>query len=106
MRYTFSHLFCEVTEDAFCADLKNYCLQNPQLCHFPSQIFYDGQLKTELVFKKKGTSILKIWSKKKSFYYPHVIIDVEGMENNLTVTSEEGNEQSKSNDAEVDQVVS
>ena len=106
MGSTFSHLFGVVKDDACSVDLMKYCLQNPQLCHFPSQTFYDGQLQTEPGFWKKGRSILNIWSKKKLSYYPHVIIDLEGVENNLTVTSEEGNEQSKSNDAEVDQVVS
>lgn len=101
-----THLFCEVTIDVYSVDLKKYCLQNPQLCLFPSQTFYDGQLQTEPGLWMKGRNILKILSEKKSSHYPHVLIDVKGVENNLTVTSEEGNEQSKSNDAEVDQVVS
>ena len=37
---------------------------------------------------------------------PHVLIHVEGEEKTLTVSTEEGNDQSKSNDAEIEEVVS
>ena len=50
-------------------------------------------------------SVVEVWSDSQGRSYPHVLIDVRGEEKNLTVSTEEGNEQSKSNEAEVDYVV-
>lgn len=79
-------------------------LQSPQLCYFPSKTFYEGKLRTGPGQWKEG-SVVKVWSDSQGRNYPHVLIDVRGLEKNLTVSTEEGNEQSKSNDAEVDHVV-
>ena len=38
--------------------------------------------------------------------YPHVLVHVEGEEKMLTVSTEDGNEHSRSNSAEIDAVVS
>lgn len=48
---------------------------------------------------------MKIWPRDIKESYPHVLVHVEGEEKVLTVSTEEGNEQSKSNDAEIDVVV-
>lgn len=48
---------------------------------------------------------MNIWPKDIKGSYPHVLVHVEGEEKVLTVSTEEGNEQSKSNDAEIDVVV-
>ena len=78
--------------------------KNPQLCRFPSDTFYRGQLKTEFGLWKEGR-VLDIWTSRDKIFYPHVLIHVEGEEKVLTVSTEDGNEQSKSNEAEIDQVV-
>ena len=80
-------------------------LQNPQLCRFPSDAFYEGKLKTESGLWKDGR-VLKICSKQGTQFYPHVLVHIEGEEKVLTVSTEDGNEQSKSNQAEIEHVVS
>ena len=45
------------------------------------------------------------WAERDKKFYPHVLVHVEGEEKVLTVSTEDGNEQSKSNEAEIDQVV-
>ena len=75
------------------------------LCSFPSKRFYDGELETK---KAKGwthDSLAYIWPSYNKRIYPHVLIPVEGEERSLTVATEEGNEHSKSNLAEVEVVV-
>lgn len=49
---------------------------------------------------------LRIWPKDAKGTYPHVLVHVEGEERILTVSTEDGNEQSRSNDAEIEHVVS
>ena len=80
-------------------------LQNPQLCRFPSDAFYEGKLKTESGLWKDGR-VLRICSKQGTQFYPHVLVHIEGEEKVLTVSTEDGNEQSKSNQAEIEHVVS
>lgn len=48
---------------------------------------------------------MDIWPRDEETTYPHVFIHVEGEEKMLTVSTEDGNEQSKSNEAEVEEVV-
>lgn len=51
-------------------------------------------------------SPMPIWPRDvKGIIYPHVFVHVEGEEKMLTVSTEDGNEQSKSNEAEIEQVV-
>ena len=49
--------------------------------------------------------VLKIWAKEGITHYPHIMVHIEGEEKVLTVSTEDGNEQSKSNEAELDHVV-
>lgn len=53
----------------------------------------------------KEGRVLDAWTKRDKKFYPHVFVHVEGEEKVLTVSTEDGNEQSKSNEAELDQVV-
>jgi hypothetical protein len=48
---------------------------------------------------------MRIWPRCQNVTYPHIFVHVEGEEKVLTVSTEEGNEQSKSNIAEIDEVV-
>ncbi|XP_025109726.1 helicase with zinc finger domain 2-like [Pomacea canaliculata] len=82
---------------------------HPKICKFPSIEFYDGQLKTGI--EVKLTHVLPIWpakpksSTKASDRIPHILVDVRGEEKTLTVSTDEGNERSKSNSAEADKVI-
>ncbi|XP_063430014.1 3'-5' exoribonuclease HELZ2-like [Mytilus trossulus] len=77
---------------------------HPKICEFPSNHFYDGELKTH---PKVGISpqLLHMWPHTPDGYYPHVFFHVEGDEQTLTVKTDAGNEQSRFNDAEVKQVI-
>ena len=79
--------------------------QNPQICRFPSDTFYDGKLLTEFGMWCND-ELTDIWPVQRGQSYPHVLIHVEGEEKVLTVSTEDGNEQSKSNNAEIEEVVS
>ncbi|XP_046355457.2 helicase with zinc finger domain 2-like isoform X1 [Haliotis rufescens] len=74
---------------------------HPRLCDFPSEEFYDGKLTTGPSWTWKCEP-LAVWPVPE---VPHVLCHVEGVEDSLSVSTEEGNEQSKSNKAEVDKVV-
>ncbi|VDI24105.1 Hypothetical predicted protein [Mytilus galloprovincialis] len=52
---------------------------HPKICKFPSEHFYDGELKTH---PKVGISPqpLKMWPRMPDGYYPHVFYQVEGDE--------------------------
>ncbi|XP_045159228.1 helicase with zinc finger domain 2-like isoform X2 [Mercenaria mercenaria] len=76
---------------------------NPQICRFPSEKFYDNALITMPGLWK--TSRMHIWPKHMKTSYPHIFVHVEGEEKVLTVTTEDGNEQSKSNALEIDEVI-
>ncbi|XP_071173663.1 3'-5' exoribonuclease HELZ2-like [Mytilus edulis] len=77
---------------------------HPKICVFPSKHFYDGELKTH---PDVGISPqpLGMWPRMMDGYYPHVFCHVEGEEQTLTVKTDAGNEQSRFNDAEVQQVM-
>ncbi|XP_061168139.1 helicase with zinc finger domain 2-like [Saccostrea echinata] len=76
---------------------------HPGICAFPSNEFYDGRLLTESSPKWDIPNPLKIWVNRDKI--PIVFCHIEGEEEFLTVSTEEGNEQSCSNKQEVDQVV-
>lgn len=66
-------------------------------------MFYNSKLKT-----KNGLwcgSSIDIWPRTSSGRHHHILVHIEGEEETLTVSTEDGNEQSKSNAAEVDHVV-
>ncbi|XP_041357987.1 LOW QUALITY PROTEIN: helicase with zinc finger domain 2-like [Gigantopelta aegis] len=74
---------------------------HPEICKFPSTQFYEGKLKTGRKFREEEFP-LRLWPNSR---IPHVFCHVEGLEEMLTVSTEEGNEASRSNMAEVDKVV-
>ncbi|XP_022318580.2 3'-5' exoribonuclease HELZ2-like [Crassostrea virginica] len=76
---------------------------HPGICEFPSKQFYDGKLQTGSSPKWDIKTPLRIWINRKKI--PIVFCHVEGEEEYLAVSTEEGNEQSCSNKKEVDKVV-
>ncbi|XP_060566279.1 helicase with zinc finger domain 2-like isoform X2 [Ruditapes philippinarum] len=76
---------------------------NPQICRFPSANFYDNALVTMPGLWKNGQ--MSIWPRDIKNTYPHIFVHVEGEEKVLTVSTEDGNEQSKSNTAEINEVI-
>lgn len=99
--------WCVWSLDYFC-NLFAYSLifvllfQHPLIAEFPSRHFYDCRLKTAPDHECRGIRLLSIWPRNVPLMFCHV----EGAEKSLTVTTAEGNEQSKSNDAERDEAVS
>ncbi|KAK3089644.1 hypothetical protein FSP39_005283 [Pinctada imbricata] len=75
---------------------------NPKICDFPSKQFYKSKLTSEKSKSWEVIEPLKMWLEPQ---IPLVFCHVEGIEECLTVSTEEGNEQSRSNKAEIDQVV-
>ncbi|XP_061168179.1 helicase with zinc finger domain 2-like [Saccostrea echinata] len=75
---------------------------HPAICEFPSTHFYDKKLITKKSSAWKTKTPLNIWIDKEK---PIIFCHVEGEEEYLTVSTEEGNEQSCSNKQEVDHVV-
>ncbi|XP_021359811.1 helicase with zinc finger domain 2-like [Mizuhopecten yessoensis] len=75
---------------------------NPRICDFVSAEFYNNKLDTAPVRAWKEEKPLSIW---KYPDVPHIFCHVEGEEEYLTVSTEEGNEQSCSNKAEVEKVM-
>ncbi|XP_053395656.1 helicase with zinc finger domain 2-like [Mercenaria mercenaria] len=78
---------------------------HPSLCEFPSQHFYKGKLRTmrgRWQYERRN-----IWPTDQTGQeeYPHILLHVEGDEAVLTVNTDEGNEQSRSNIKEINQVV-
>lgn len=78
---------------------------NPALCEFPSKQFYEGKLKTMPGLWNQHT--MKIWPMDSITREPcpHVLIHVEGEELVLTVNTDDGNEQSRSNPSEIEEVL-
>eukprot|EP00057_Strongylocentrotus_purpuratus_P028231 XP_011682705.1 PREDICTED: helicase with zinc finger domain 2 isoform X2 [Strongylocentrotus purpuratus] len=75
-----------------------------QICEFPSLAFYDDRLRTaESVMRRGPDPIRSIWPN--NGQTPRVFCHVSGQEETLSVKSEEGNEQSKSNSAEIRHVI-
>ena len=89
---------------------RSFCmqLQHPLIAEFPSRYFYDGKLVTAPNHECRGIRLLKIWRTDRNTHMPVPLIfcHVEGAEKALTVSTAEGNEQSRSNDAERDEAVS
>jgi superfamily I DNA and/or RNA helicase len=77
-------------------------VQHPEICKFPSKHFYDDMLHT-VSTRQWNEEYLPIWPVK---HNPVVFCHVAGAEKVLTVATEEGSEQSKSNTAEVEHSVS
>ncbi|PIK57864.1 putative helicase with zinc finger domain 2-like [Apostichopus japonicus] len=76
-----------------------------EICHFPSEAFYEGELQTAQAVKNRGfdEQTGRIWPNGPD--YPRVFCHIVGVEEMLTVRSEEGNEMSRSNPLEIYQVV-
>ncbi|XP_061168135.1 helicase with zinc finger domain 2-like [Saccostrea echinata] len=75
---------------------------NEKICEFPSKQFYKGKLKTGPSKKYEVKEPLKIW---RNPHTPLLFCHMEGEEECLAVSTEEGNQQSRSNKAEVEHVV-
>ncbi|XP_061168137.1 helicase with zinc finger domain 2-like [Saccostrea echinata] len=75
---------------------------NEKICEFPSKQFYKGKLKTGPSGKYKVKEPLQIW---RNPHIPLLFCHIEGEEECLAVSTEEGNQQSRSNKAEVEHVV-
>ncbi|XP_055954676.1 helicase with zinc finger domain 2-like isoform X2 [Patella vulgata] len=73
------------------------------IMEFPSNMFYDGKLRTGTK-RQRTKAELDIWPNGRR--HPTVLCHTEGEEDTLTVSTEDGSEQSKSNQKEVDYVVS
>ncbi|CAH1780780.1 unnamed protein product [Owenia fusiformis] len=76
---------------------------HPSICEFPSNEFYNGNLKTH---PSQGRNEMTSLDKMKDFWpgggdNRAVFLNVSGEEKTLTITCEEGNEQSKSNEMEI-----
>ena len=78
------------------------CLQHPAICEFPSKQFYEGKLETDRSVKERAPDGVDFWPARdeQDQHVPFVFCHVEGTEDALVVTTEEGSEQSKSNVAE------
>eukprot|EP00057_Strongylocentrotus_purpuratus_P033405 XP_791308.3 PREDICTED: helicase with zinc finger domain 2 [Strongylocentrotus purpuratus] len=75
------------------------------ICSFPSETFYEDKLQTDLSVKRRSPDPLRaIWPNKG--LTPMVFCHVYGKEETLTVKSDEGNEMSKANMAEIMHAVS
>nr|XP_022318579.1 helicase with zinc finger domain 2-like isoform X2 [Crassostrea virginica] len=75
---------------------------HPEICRFPSNHFYEGKLKTKRSRTWFTKDTFNIWTNKR---IPMMFCHVDGEEEYLTVSTDEGNEQSCSNKQEVDQVM-
>ncbi|CAC5394770.1 unnamed protein product [Mytilus coruscus] len=73
------------------------------ICKFPSKRFYNEKLVTGLSASYLENQPLQIWGHQKETR--HIFCHVEGEEEALTVSSNEGNEMSRSNVVEVKQVM-
>ena len=78
-------------------------LKHEAIQSFPSEQFYDGQLRTGHS-EQSQPSTLAFWPRGTD--QPIMFINVVGVEKSLTVTTAEGSEQSKSNDKEASLAVS
>ncbi|XP_046548202.1 LOW QUALITY PROTEIN: helicase with zinc finger domain 2-like [Haliotis rubra] len=72
---------------------------HPKICQIPSDIFYEEGLRTGSSQMWRIDTPLRLWP---VFDVPYLLWHVEGTEHVLSVSAEEGNEQSRSNSAEVD----
>ncbi|XP_062574953.1 helicase with zinc finger domain 2-like [Saccostrea cucullata] len=83
-------------------ELKSQYRMNPKICEFPSKQFYKDKLNTESSKTWHTEKPLTLWRK---WNIPLLFCHVEGEEKCLSVATEEGNEQSRSNLAEVELVI-
>lgn len=81
-------------------------MQHPRICEFPSNQFYESKLETAPDHECRGIKLLPIWRKPYGIPIPMIFCHIEGAEKSLAVSTAEGNENSKSNDAERDEAVS
>ncbi|PVD23135.1 hypothetical protein C0Q70_16398 [Pomacea canaliculata] len=88
-----------------CIFLSTQYRMHPEICAFPSNEFYEGKLQSSPI-TTRSKFILPIWPlhPQTSEPVPHILVDVRGEEETLTVSTDEGNERSKSNFAEADKV--
>ncbi|XP_060082145.1 helicase with zinc finger domain 2-like [Ylistrum balloti] len=75
---------------------------HPSICELVSSQFYGGDLETVLPSERKVQPSLRLW---KDPQYPYIFLHVEGEEEYLSVSTEEGNENSCRNQMEVEKVV-
>ncbi|XP_025110061.1 LOW QUALITY PROTEIN: helicase with zinc finger domain 2-like [Pomacea canaliculata] len=89
-----------------CIFLSTQYRMHPEICAFPSNEFYEGKLQSSPI-TTRSKFILPIWPlhPQTSEPVPHILVDVRGEEETLTVSTDEGNERSKSNFAEADKVI-
>ena len=83
------------------------CFQHPEICAFPAKEFYDNKLLTR-ESPLWNSYVLPFWPHYQPYspaHVPHLLVDVRGEEETLTVTTDQGNERSKSNSLEADKVV-
>lgn len=79
-------------------------VQHQRISEFPSSAFYSDELTTaESVMQRGPDPIYNIWPNNGET--PRVFCHVDGREDRLSVKSEEGNEGSMSNGAEIGYVV-
>ncbi|XP_033113754.1 helicase with zinc finger domain 2-like [Anneissia japonica] len=74
---------------------------HPSICDFPSQQFYDNKLKTDISVSKRKPDTLK-WPRDGNKEYHTLFCHVDGKEESQTVKTEEGNENSKCNQQELE----
>ena len=91
----------------------SFSSQHRDICEFPSLMFYEDKLKTSSSVDdrdkgvKRTKKFLHFWPcHKDKDYVPLVFCHVAGEERELAVTTEQGNQRSKSNLREKDKVVS
>ena len=108
--YTCYPVLCEFT---FCFLYGLFLFQHEEICAFPSEHFYGNRLITANSVNEReersrmSGKFVKFWpSHTAKDYVPLVFCNVVGKEEELVVTSHEGNERSKSNVEEKDKVVS
>lgn len=77
-------------------------MQHPSICKFPSKCFYQDKLRTIQCLSWEENPPLHIWFQPEK---RHLFCHVEGEEVTLPVSTEEGNEMSRSNKKEVEQIV-
>ncbi|XP_074066579.1 3'-5' exoribonuclease HELZ2 isoform X2 [Macrotis lagotis] len=72
-----------------------------EICKFPSKEFYDNKLKTSIELRRKPS----VFSHQEQESCPIIFGYVQGEEKSLLVSTDEGNENSRANHDEVEQVV-